>query len=309
MMSSDKILRDGRLHIFLLGSGGPINNNLRVAPSIAVLANGEFILIDTGPGSYRNLEILRLPAAHLTAIFLTHFHSDHIGDLGEANVLSWANGRKKALEIYGPEGVEKVVNGFIMAYELDKEYRFTHHGEDVLPLQAATPISTTILIQKSNERELVFDRNDLKVYAFEVDHSPVKPALGYRIEFKGNIVAITGDTIKTENLVKHCKNADILFSEAISYDMLKPVIAGAQTRNLSRIVKILTDIQEYHMEPVVAAELAKEANVKKIVYVHIVPPLPNKLAEKTYLKGVSDVFDGEIVLGEDKMKFRLDPKR
>ena len=308
-MSSDKILKDGRLHIFLLGSGGPINNKLRVAPSIAVIANGEFILVDVGPGSYRNLEILRLPAAHLSAIFLTHFHSDHIGDLGEANVLSWANGRKKALEIYGPEGVEKVVNGFIMAYELDKEYRFAHHGEEVVPLQAATPISKTISLPDPDERELVFDRNELKVYAFEVNHSPVKPALGYRIEFKGKIVAITGDTIKTENLVKHCKNADILFSEAISYDMLKPVIAGAQTRKLSRIVKILKDIQEYHMEPVIAAELAKEADAKKIVYVHIVPPLPNKLAEKTYLKGVSDVFAGEIVLGEDNMKFRLDPKR
>ena len=309
MMSSDKILKDGRLHIFLLGSGGPINNKLRVAPSIAVIANGEFILVDVGPGSYRNLDVLRLPAAHLSAIFLTHFHSDHIGDLGEANVLSWANGRKKALEIYGPEGVEKVVNGFIMAYELDKEYRFTHHGEEVFTLQAAIPISKTISIQDTNERKLVFDRNELKVYAFEVNHSPVKPALGYRIEFKGKIVAITGDTIKTENLVKHCENADILFSEAISYDMLKPVIAGAQTRKLSRIVKILTDIQEYHMEPVIAAELAKEADAKKIVYVHIVPPLPNKLAEKTYLKGVSDVFDGEIVLGEDNMKFRLDPKQ
>ena len=308
MMSLDKILRDGRLHIFLLGSGGPINNNLRVAPSIAVIANGEFILIDIGPGSYRNLDILRLPAAHLSAIFLTHFHSDHIGDLGEANMLSWAMGREKALEIYGPEGVEKVVNGFIMAYELDTGYRIAHHGKDIMPPKAGTPISKTITIQDPNERKLVFDKNDLKVYAFVVDHPPIKPAIGYRIEFKDKIVAITGDTIKTENLVKHCKDADILFSEAISYDMLKPVIAGAKSRNLNRIAKIMTDIQEYHMEPIVAAELAKEANVKKIVYVHIVPPLTNKLAEETYLKGVSDVFNGEIVLGEDNMKFRLDPK-
>ena len=309
MMSSDKILRDGKLHIFLLGSGGPINNNLRVAPSIAVAANGEFILFDVGPGSYRNLDILRLPAAHLSAIFLTHFHSDHIGDLGEANVLSCANGRTKPLEIYGPEGVEKVVNGFIMAYEQDSKYRNDHHGDEVFNLEVATPISKTIKLPDPNERELIFDRNELKIYAFEVDHSPVKPALGYRIEFRGKVIAITGDTIKTENLVKHCKNEDILISEAISYDMLKPVIAGAQARNISRIVKILTDIQDYHMEPVVAAKLAKEAEVKKIVFVHIVPPLTNKLAEKTYLKGVNDVFDGEIVLGEDNMKFRLDPKK
>ncbi len=308
MISQDKILKDDKIDIFLLGSGGPINNKLRVAPGIAIIAGGEFILVDVGPGSYRNVDVLRLPVAHLSAIFLTHFHSDHIGDLGEANMMSWAIGRLKALEIYGPKGVDKVVNGFIMAYEFDTGYRIAHHGEDIVPLEAAIPISKTISIQDPNERELVFDRNELKVYAFEVDHSPVKPAVGYRIEFKGNVVAITGDTIKTENLVKHCKNADILFSEAISYDMLKPVIAGAQKRNLPRFVKIMTDIQGYHMEPVVAAELAKEAKVKKLVIVHIVPPLPNKMTEKMYLKGVSDVFDEEFMMDEDCMKFRLDPK-
>ncbi len=308
MMSSDKVLKDDKLHIFLLGSGGPINNKLRVAPSIAVIAGGEFILVDVGPGSYRNVEVLRLPVAHLSAIFLTHFHSDHIGDLGEANVMSWANGRIKALEIYGPEGVINVVNGFIMAYELDKEYRFSHHGEDVVPLEAGTPISKVISFQDPNEKELIFDRNGLKVYAFEVNHSPVKPAVGYRIEFKGNTIVITGDTIKTENLVKHSNNADILFSEAISFDMLNTVIAGAANRNLTRLVKILKDIQEYHMEPVEAAELAKEADVKKLVYVHITPPLPNKMAEKVYLKGVSEIYSGDFIMGEDRMKFRLDPK-
>ena len=116
MISQDKILKDGKLHAFLLGSGGPINNDKRVASSIAVIAGGEFILFDVGPGSYRNVDLLRLPSQNLSAIFLTHFHSDHIGDLGEANMLSWVNGRDKPLEVYGPIGVEKVVDGFEMAY-------------------------------------------------------------------------------------------------------------------------------------------------------------------------------------------------
>ena len=72
--------------------------------------------------------------------------------------------------------------------------------------------------------------------------------------------------------------------------------------------KLLTDIQNYHMEPIVAAKLAKEASVKKLVFIHITPPLLNEAAEKTYLKGVSDVYDGEIILGKDLMKFRLEPK-
>jgi ribonuclease Z len=75
-----------------------------------------------------------------------------------------------------------------------------------------------------------------------------------------------------------------------------------------RAAKILTDIQNYHMEPVSAAKLAKEAQVKKLVFVHITPPLLNDNLEKIYLKGVADVFDGEVVLGEDRLKFTLDPR-
>ena len=119
---------------------------------------------------------------------------------------------------------------------------------------------------------------------------------------------ITGDTKKANNLAEHCKDTDILFSEAISYEMLNNMIEGLKKINLTRPVKIMKDIQNYHMEPVVAARVAKEAGVKKLVYVHIMPPLTNKTTEELYLKGVSDIFDGEIILGRDRMKFRIKPR-
>jgi len=299
---------DGKLHVFLLGSGGPINNDKRVASSIAIIAGGEFLLFDVGPGSYRNVDVMRLPAGNLSAIFLTHFHSDHIGDLGEANMLSWVNGREKPLEVYGPKGVEKVVKGFEMAYELDTGYRIAHHGSEILSRENGKMISKPISMENKDERKLCFEKNDLKVFAFSVDHSPIKPAFGYRIEYKGIVIAITGDTVKTENLANHCQDADILFSEAISYKMLNNIVSGAKKLKFERYAKILTDIQNYHMNPVIAGELAKDANVKKLVLVHITPYLPNENAEKMYLNGVKEVFDGEIILGKDKMKIHLEPK-
>jgi ribonuclease Z len=308
MMSLSKYEKGDKMHIFLFGSGGPFNNTKRVGSCIGMIAAGEFILIDVGPGSYRNVDLMRLPVSYLSAIFLTHFHSDHIGDLGEANMMSWANGRAKALEIYGPEGVDKVVNGFIMAYELDSGYRVAHHGAETIIPEAGTPISKTILIQDPNEAELFFDRKDLKVYAFEVDHSPVNPAVGYRFEYKGNVVVITGDTKKTKNLAKFCSDADILFCEAISFEMLNTIISGP-AKLPERVLKILNDVQDYHMNPVIAAGVAQEAAVKKLVYVHITPPLLTTTQEENYLKGVSEIYDGEVVLGRDNMAFKLKPKK
>lgn len=308
MAYNENILKDDTLRVFLIGSGGPFNNNERVASCIAVIAGGEFLLVDVGPGTYRNVDIMRLPIPHLSKILLTHFHSDHIGDLGEANMMSWANGRTKRLEVYGPEGVEKVVNGFIMAYELDSGYRIAHHGKYIIIPEAGKPISKTIKFSDQSERVLCFKTNGLKVYAFQVDHSPVKPAVGYRIEYRGNVVVITGDTKKTDTLAEHCKDADILFSEAISYEMLNNMIKGLKRINLTRPIKILKDIQDYHMEPVVAARIAKEAGAKKLVYVHITPPLTNKPSEELYLKGVSEKFGGEVILGRDRMRFKLKPK-
>ncbi|MFW9822564.1 MAG: MBL fold metallo-hydrolase [Candidatus Thorarchaeota archaeon] len=307
MLSQEKLLKDGSLHVFLLGSGGPVNNLKRVSSSIAVIASGEFLLFDVGPGTYRNADLLRLPVAQLSGVFLTHFHSDHIGDLGEANIMSWATGRSEPLKVYGPRGVDKVVNGFKLAYEFDTQYRIAHHGEEIVSPTAGKLISKTITLQNSYEKGLCYERNGIKVYAFDVDHSPVNPAVGYRIEYKGLTVVITGDTVKTQNLVNHSKNADILFSEAISFDLLNNMKSTVKNFN-PRLAKILSDIQSYHMNPVSAAKLAHEAQAKKLVFIHITPPLLNENLEKIYLKDVSEVFNGEVVLGEDRMAFTLTPK-
>ncbi|MHA2400945.1 MAG: MBL fold metallo-hydrolase [Promethearchaeota archaeon] len=99
------------------------------------------MLVDVGAGSRRTLAGLRLPVKNLSAVFLTHFHSDHIGDLGEVNMNSFAQGRDHKLEVYGPEGVEKVVDGFNLAYELDTAYRVAHHGPEVIHAEATSLVS------------------------------------------------------------------------------------------------------------------------------------------------------------------------
>jgi len=300
------MLTDGNLHVVMVGTGGPFPNTERVSVATAVIAGGEFILVDTGPGTARKALLQRLPMGNLSAVFLTHFHSDHIADLGEANMYSWVQGnRKKRLEVFGPPGVEKVVEGYALAYEQDSVYRTAHHGEDVAPAEGARPIAKTVTIEAPGEARLFFDRNGLRAWAFRVDHFPAKPAVGYRFEYKGKKVVISGDTKQTGTLASHADKADLFICEALDAKTIHLAAKVASEVNQPSMSKIFTDITDYHLTPVQAAEIAQKAGVKKLVFYHVVPPPTNFILKRRYLKGVNDAFDGDVEIGEDGMTFKL----
>jgi len=300
------MLTDGNLHVVLVGTGGPFPNTERVSVATAVITGGEFIMVDTGPGTIRNALLQRLPMGSLSAVFLTHFHSDHIADLGEANMYSWVQGnRKNRLEVFGPPGVEKVVEGYALAYEQDSLYRTAHHGEDVAPPEGAKPIARTVTIQDPDQAELFFDRNGLKAWAFRVDHFPAKPAIGFRFEYKGKKVVITGDTKQTGTLARHADKADLFICEALDANTIHLAARVAKEADQPSLSKIFTDITDYHLTPIQAAEIAQKAGVKKLVFYHVTPPLSNFILKRRYLKGVKDAYNGDVEIGEDGMTFKL----
>ncbi len=302
------MLNDGKLHVVMVGTSGPMHNTERMPSCTAIIAGGELILIDVGSGTVRNADLQNLPLKNISALFITHFHSDHISDLGELNFFSQAMGREKTLEVYGPEGVQDVVDGYHLAYKHDTAYRIAHHGEDIFAARASVPVARTVRLKNPDDAELFFDRNGLKAYAFRVDHSPATPAYGYRFEYNGNVVVLSGDTKKIDNLVKHAKDADIFICEGLRMELVERLSAYAGTTRRSRIAKITTDILDYHIDPVDAGRVAQEAKAGKLVFNHIVPPVTNSFVRRMYLDGIDDVYDGEIVLGEDGMRFTLEPK-
>lgn len=302
------LLDSEKMHVILLGTGGPLSNETRDTSGIAIIAGGEFILVDVGPGTVKNMNLSGLPAGKLSALILTHFHSDHISDMGELDFMSWAQGRDKKLDVYGPEGVEQVVNGYNMAYALDSSYRTAHHTEEWMPSKNSGMIPLTLTISNPEEAVPFFDRNGLKISVFQVGHSPVKPAVGYRFEYRGNVVVVSGDTVKTPTLPKFAKDADVFLCEALDKEMVMMISKVAKELNNPRLSRQMHDVLDYHMSPVEAAEVAQEAGVKKLVLVHVVPPVENFMAKRSFLAGTDGAFDGEIVLGQDRDSFELDPK-
>lgn len=305
----EMLLKSPDLQVMICGSGSPLADARRASACTAVAAGGVFVIVDAGPGSYEVLDLANWPTAQLSAVLLTHFHSDHIGDLGEAITQSWIAGRQQPLEIVGPEGTSRVVEGFTEAYAADVGYRVAHHGETNMPRAAAGAVAREVILGDAPDASaVVLEKNGLRVTMFKVDHDPVRPAVGYRFDYAGRSVVVSGDTKKSASLIEHAKDADLLIHEALSADLVSRAVEVAKRLHHDRQAALAHDILGYHTTPLEAAEVARDAGVGELVLTHLVPGPANFLARRAFLSGISDVYAGKVVLAEDGMRFALAPR-
>ena len=266
-------LEDG-LHVALCGAGGPMPAPNASGPCVAVVAGDQLFIVDAGTDGVRNLGRMGYQVGDITAVFITHFHSDHIDTLGEMATIRWAAGSNPApLPVYGPSGVETVVAGFNMAYSNDFAYRHEHHGDLVAPLKSAGLTARPFPLPVDAQLTRVFEANGLTVDALGVDHLPVDPAVGYLFTYKGRTALITGDTDKSAVIEQHAKGIDLLVHEALAPNLVMMMNAAAARNGNAVMEKITFDILDYHASPKEAAETARDAGVGHLLYYHIVPPL------------------------------------
>jgi ribonuclease Z len=260
-----------------------------------VLTQSHFFIVDAGPGSANTISLGALPGERLDGLLLTHFHSDHIAEIPTVNLTSWVAGRQGPLKLYGPPGVQRIADGFNEAYALDNGYRTAHHGADFMPIE----FGKLDAIERPVESRLEF--GDLTITSFKVDHAPIEPAVGYRFDYKGRSVVITGDTVVTDRLRSVVDNADLLFSDALSLPIVKTLEGAAAVRGQNRVAKILFDIQDYHASVADVAELTRTSGVGMTALYHLVPGPRNALMENIFKREFAD----NMILTRDRMWFTL----
>lgn len=307
MVAADAVaaLPDG-LHVAVVGSGSPLPDNKRGNPCAAIIAGGRIFLVDAGERSAETMARMQLAPNRISAVLLTHFHSDHIGGLGTVNLQRWvADAAQAPLRVIGPPGVERVVAGFNEAYALDSGYRTAHHGPDVAPPSGARMVPEAFSFAEGGNAMLVLDEDGLKVTAFVVDHAPIQPAVGYRFDYRGRSAVISGDTIYTPALVEVAQEADLLLHDALSPRLLKLVENAAGDAGQGMRRRILADVPDYHATAPQAADAARNARVGALAITHIVPPLPLKGLEEIFLGDAREHFSGELWLARDGDLYRL----
>ncbi len=297
-------LVDDALRVGICGSSAPLPSAQRAKACVAVFAGGKFYIVDSGPESTENLVLWGVPLSSIGGVLLTHFHSDHIGDLGELNLQTWAGGRQQPLAVYGGPGIERIVEGFNEAYRLDQGYRTTHHSERVMPSATWPMIAHRVELDgeptpAKNRSAVVLDNGSLRITALEVDHSPITPAYGYRFDYKGRSVVVTGDLKYHRPLANGAANADLLVSEAIAPTMTRALGNGARAAGRDNTAAIMHDIEDYHITPEQASEIANKAGVKLLVFYHLLPAPDGFLARRLFAQGINEARQGDWTIADD----------
>ncbi len=298
MLNSGPEAFDG-LQVVVCGSASPLGNNPdRAQACLAVVTPEHFFLVDVGARSPMRIAQAQLPMNRLTGVMLTHFHSDHIAGLADVNLASWVAGRRASMRVYGPSGVETVVAGFNQAYRLDRGYRTAHHGEALLPPSAGP------MVAKTFQPGLVWQDDTMTVTSFLVDHHPIDPAVGYRFDYRGRSVVISGDTNTSDNLFAAAAGADIVFHDALARDSLDIMQNAMLESGRTNFAQIIADVTDYHADTRTLEEAATAAGIEQLVLYHLVPTPMNSLTETMFLRGLSD----KTLLAHDLQVFELPPE-
>ncbi|MDB9918177.1 MBL fold metallo-hydrolase [Pseudomonadales bacterium] len=282
------------LRVFVCGSASPLGTGQAQA-CIAVVTPEHFYLIDSGAGSTDNINRMALPTNRLQGLLITHFHSDHISEIYEVNLGSWVSGRPTPLTVFGPTGVDEIVSGVNATYRLDRIYRTGHHGEELLAPELG------VLAHETISPGIILEDGELTITAYVSEHLPVEPAVGYRFDYKGRSVVISGDGNVNGDTRQIVDGADLLLHDALSLPIVSTLSKSLGTAGQSRQSKIVSDVIDYHASTDSLIELAEQSNVGMVAFYHLVPVPLNVVLEDVFKRGLPDNF----LLAEDLMSFEL----
>ncbi len=279
--------------VTLLGTGTPIPVPDRFGPATLVEAGDQKLLFDAGRGASIRLHQVGVPIGRIDALLLTHYHSDHTVGIPDVWLTGWLQSyfgtRKVPLRVIGPEGAKTLMTHLEKAYALDVSIRIE---DEQLPPQGAG-----IDVSEFNADGVVYERNGVKVIAFEVDHgAAIKPAYGYRVEYADRAVVISGDTRFNHNVIKYGANADLLIHE----------VAIARPELI--LEPFIQRIMAHHTTASEAGTVFARTRPKLAAYTHMVFLASEKIPPATVgelLAETRRTYDGPLEVGEDLMRFDI----
>jgi ribonuclease Z len=152
----------------------------------------------------------------------------------------------------------------------------------------------------------VFDEDGIVVRAFRVNHAPIEPAFGYRVEFGGRVVGISGDTTDAPGLRALAADADVLVGEVMDKHFVLDMSCALGRVGNSRSSEIFRDIMDYHIDSLELAQLSEDVGVKTLMLTHMIPTLPSDQARIYFTGPIQKRFSGTPIVSDDGSSVTLD---
>lgn len=261
------------LKVILLGTGNPEPLMERFSAGILVEAGARKLLFDGGRGGMIRLAQMKIRAADVNPLFLTHLHSDHVVGIPDLLLTGWLRGRENPLQVFGPEGTTEMMRHLEQAYQADIRFRSS-------PTRSTRGV--TVLARDIKEG-VVYEEGGVKVTAFHVRHTR-EAAFGYRVDYAGRSVVLSGDTDPTDNLVRFAEGVDLLIHE-VSLPGTGPGQGGAG-----------------HTTPEDAGKIFTRVKPRLAVYSHIIP---SDAPAEDFIVGTRKTYNGPLEVGEDLMSIEV----
>jgi ribonuclease Z len=277
--------------VTLLGTGTPIPDPDRFGPSTLVEAGNQKLLFDAGRGVPIRLRQIKVPMGKIDALFLTHYHSDHTAGIPDLWLTRWLGlGRKEPLRVIGPVGAKTLMTNLEKAYALDIKIRME---DEKIP-----PDGIAIAAEEFEQDGIVYDKDGVRVIAFTVDHgAAIKPAVGYRIEYNGHAVLISGDTRYDQNVIKYGTGVDLLIHEVC---IARPELLASNI--------YMQHVVAHHTNPREAGQVFALAKPKLAAYTHLVFLSSDNIPRASVddiVAGTRETYSGPLQVGADLMSFDI----
>jgi ribonuclease BN (tRNA processing enzyme) len=279
-----------RSRLILLGTGGgPRPRKDRSAPAQANIVDDVLYVVDCGNGVARQLAAAGVAIPKLRHIFITHHHSDHNADYGNLLLLGWTTGLRTRVDTWGPPPLEKMTRLFFEMNAYDIDTRIADEGRP--------PLVPLVFPHELTQGGVVMQDERVKVTAALVDHPPVTPALAYRFDAPDRSIVISGDTNRSDNLIRLAQGADVLVHEALYVPGVDRLVARVpQAATLKQhIIASHTSVED-------AGRVAAAAGVKTLVLSHLVPADDPAITEQMWRDGARAHFGGEVIVGRDLLE-------
>ncbi len=292
-----------RFEVVFLGTGSPLPSADRCGAGNVIVAGDTNVLVDCGWGAARRLIPSGVRPVSINAALFTHMHTDHMTDVPDFLFQRWTGGATTPLRVFGPEGTQEMIDGFLMALRRDIGFRLAHHGDKLHPDGIKVEVTE---VPVSDTPQPFLELGGLRFESFEVDHFPVVPAFGYRAKFDDRTAVLSGDTAFCESLAVASQGADMLVCEALNTGMMAQRIESFRAAGMVREAGLMSDVPSYHIGTHEIARMAASAGVGEIVLTHLIPPIPNNPeVEADFITGMADLYPGSLRVARDMQRIPI----